>query len=108
MKYNICDQCDRAFLAKRATRRFCSATCRQRNHRKRPKISYYKSNHLDEREEVAALIAERHPKIFQALEDMRDKYGNRVLFDVLDILKNIVKSEVKYTKNNRSMDSQNN
>lgn len=91
MSYVFCEQCDRMFYAQRSTAKFCGATCRKRAHRDAPKISYYQSKHLDKHEEIAAIIADKHPTIWRQLEDMRDYHGNKALRATLEILESVIR-----------------
>lgn len=92
-KLNVCDQCDKVFWAQRSTSRFCSATCRKRYSRDAAKISYYQSSRVNKSEEIASIIAEKHPGIWRKLEFVRDKYGNRALHEVLDIIDLVIRQE---------------
>lgn len=91
--YVFCEQCDKMFYAQRSTAKFCGSTCRKRNNRGARKIAYYQSRHLNKHEEIAAVIADKHPDIWHKLEEMRDFHGHKALRQTLDILELIVRDK---------------
>lgn len=93
MSYQFCEQCDKLFYAERRTAKFCGSTCRKRNSRNAPKTSYYQRLHKDKHEEIAAVIADKHPSLWRKLEDIRDFHGNKALRATLEVLELIIKDQ---------------
>ncbi len=91
MKLVYCEQCDKLFWAERSTAKYCSATCRKAYSRGQRKINHY--DRLDRHEEIAAVIAEKHPEIWQKLENIRDMRGYRVLRETLEIVELVIKGQ---------------
>lgn len=85
IKAKTCAQCGIWFYYKRITKNTCSASCRKQHSRGIEPTQASKYG-LDDREQVAAIIADTNPIAWRKLKKIQDFFGSRGVTMALDLI----------------------